>query len=406
MYFESLIKTNIAENQPEGRKLSQILLTIICYLDNQIVIAMNEEELLYALALQKANQVGDTLAKKLIQHVGSPKNVWNAKFSSLSKINGLGTVRLNNFQSSDLLKKAEIELQYLKDNRIDIWYFLDENYPDRLKHCIDGPILLFKRGENNLRNRKIISIVGTRNMTAYGREFCEKLISDLKPHNPLIVSGLAYGVDICAHVESLKNNMETVAVLAHGFEEVYPKVHQKYIQDILDNGALLTDAWHDDELVRQSFLRRNRIVAGISEATIIIESAEKGGSLVTADIANSYNRDVLAVPGRSNDRFSKGCNELIKRNKAAILTEAKDLIELLNWDDTTAEKVSVQKQLFVELNDSEQVVHDYLFREGKQLIDTIALECRMPIHKVATVLFNLEMKGAVRPSPGKIFEAV
>lgn len=366
---------------------------------------MNEEELLYALALQKAKNVGDTLAKKLIQHCGSPKNVWNSKISTLAKIDGIGTARLNSFQESTLIKKAEKELRYLIKNNIEVWYFKDKNYPERLKHCVDGPLLLFKRGKSTLENKKIISVVGTRNMTSYGREFIEKMMAELKPFNPLIVSGFAYGVDICAHKEALKNNLETVAVLAHGFEEVYPKVHSKYIPEVYEKGAFLTDAWHDDELIRESFLKRNRIVAGISEAVVVVESAETGGSLVTADIANSYNRDVLAVPGRSTDPFSKGCNELIKMNKAALFSETKDLIEMLNWEEDSENVSVIQKQMFVDLTIEEQIIHDYLLNTGKQVIDLIALECKMPIHKTSTLLFNMEMKGVVRPFPGKLYEA-
>lgn len=376
------------------------------YLEHKIVIAMKDEELLYALALQKAKGVGDTLAKKLIQYCGSPKKVWNSKISSLAKIPGVGTVRLNNFHGSDLLNKAESELKYLRDHKIEHWYFQDEDYPFRLKHCVDGPLLLFKRGKSNLLQQKIISVVGTRNMTAYGRMFLEKLLSELKPFNPLIVSGFAYGVDICAHREALKNKLETVAVLAHGFEEMYPKVHKKYVQEVYENGAFLTDAWHDDELIRESFLKRNRIVAGISEATIVIESAEKGGSLVTADIANSYNRDVFAVPGRFMDTFSKGCNDLIRLNKAAMLTESSDLVQMLNWELSSKSIPAVQKQLFVELDNDEQKIYDYLMENGKQFVDLIALDCELPIRQVSSLLFNLEMKGVVRPSPGKLFEAV
>lgn len=367
---------------------------------------MKEEELLYALALQKAKGVGDTLAKKLIQYCGSPKGVWTSKISSLAKIPGVGTVRLHNFKSSDLLAKAEVELRYLKDHKIECWYFQDSEYPFRLKHCIDGPILLFKRGRSNLNQEKIISVVGTRNMTAYGREFLEKLMCDLKPFNPLIVSGFAYGVDISAHREALKNEMETAAVLAHGFEEIYPKVHKKYMPEVYENGAFLTDAWHDDILVRESFLKRNRIVAGISEATIVIESAEKGGSLVTADIANSYNREVFAVPGRSTDIFSKGCNDLIRMHKAAMLTESTDLVEMLNWELAPKSNPSLQTQLFTELHEDEEKIYCYLMQNGKQLLDLIALECELSIREVSTLLFNMEMKGVVRPHPGKLFEAI
>lgn len=366
---------------------------------------MNEEDLLYALALQKTNAVGDTLAKKLIQHLGSPKNVWNAKPSELSKIHRVGSHVLNQFKDTKPLKKAELELKYLQNENIDVSYFMDDSYPEKLKHCIDGPILLFKKGDISLKTKKILSVVGTRNMTSYGREFIKEFMAVLKPYDPMIVSGFAYGVDICAHREALKNNMQTVAVLAHGFEQMYPAAHYKYMDEVLENGAFLTDAWHDDPLIRESFLKRNRIVAGLSEATIIIESAEKGGSLVTADIANSYNRDVFAVPGRTSDRFSIGCNDLIKRNKAAILTSAQDLIEMLNWETKEFATPNIQKQLFVELADDEQIIYDFLNNKGRQVLDRIALGCKIPIHKTTTLLFNMEMKGLVKPYPGKLFEA-
>ncbi len=204
----------------------------------------------------------------------------------------------------------------------------------------------------------------------------------------------------------MKNNLTTVGVLAHGFEEIYPKTHKKYVAEMHKNGGFLTDFWHNDELIRENFLKRNRIVAGISEATIIIESADKGGSLVTADIANSYNRDVMAVPGRSTDNFSRGCNDLIKRNKAAILTSANDLIEMLNWDLGDNIKQGIQKQLFVELNETEQIIYDFLIENGKELLDVIAINCELPIYKTTTILFNLEMKGVVKPLPGKLFEVV
>ena len=194
--------------------------------------------------------------------------------------------------------------------------------------------------------------------------------------------------------------------MAHGFENMYPKSHIKYVNQVCENGGFITDFWHKDSLIRENFLKRNRIVAGISEATIIIESAEKGGSLVTADIANSYSRDVFAVPGRTTDNFSKGCNDLIKRNKAAILNSANDLIEMLNWQTKEEKPKIVQKQLFVELNEEEQLVYDFLNKNGKQLLDVIALSCELTIHKITTLLFNLEMKGVVKPLPGKLFEAI
>ncbi|MBE0422431.1 MAG: DNA-protecting protein DprA [Lutibacter sp.] len=367
---------------------------------------MLEEDLLYVLALQRAKGIGDINAKKLLAHCGSAKEVFNEKRRNIEKIFGLGKLSLQYLFDDVNLKEAEEELKYLQENTVETLYFTDSNYPERLKHCIDGPILLFKEGNIDLNLGPIISIVGTRQITSYGRDFCEKLIADLTAYNPIIVSGFAYGVDICAHKSATKNNLQTIGVLAHGFEEVYPKIHKKYISEIHKNGGFLTEFWHNDQPLRENFLKRNRIVAGMSEATIIIESAEKGGSLVTADIANSYSRDVFAVPGRSTDLYSKGCNDLIKNNKAAILTSAKDLIEMLNWESPLNVKKAIQKQLFVELTENEQLLYDFLAQNGKELIDLISLNCKLPIHQTTSLLFNLEMKGMVKPLPGKLYEAI
>ncbi len=367
---------------------------------------MLEEELLYVLALQRVKGVGDINAKKLIAHCGSAKNVLNEKRSNLKKINGIGASTLQYLFDKENLKAAEKELNYLQKNNIEALYFSDVNYPEKLKHCIDAPILLFKEGNFKLAKQPIISIVGTRKITSYGRDFCEKLIADIAQYNPVIVSGFAYGVDICAHKAAIKNNLTTVGVLAHGFEEVYPKSHKKYISEMHKNGGFFTDFWHNDVLIRENFLKRNRVVAGISEATIIIESADKGGSLVTADIANSYSRDVFAVPGRTTDSFSKGCNDLIKRNKAAILTSSKDLVEMLNWDVEKKVSAPIQKQLFVELDEKEQLIYDFLLDNGKELLDIISINCNLPIYQTTTILFNLEMKGVVKPLPGKLYEAI
>lgn len=367
---------------------------------------MLEEDLLYVLALQRARGIGDINAKKLLAHCGSAKEVFKEKLRNIEKIFGLGTLSVQYLFDPANLKEAEEELKYIQKNNIETLYFADKNYPERLKHCIDGPILLFKEGNIDLSDGPIISIVGTRQITGYGRDFCEKLIAELKDYNPIIVSGFAYGIDICAHKSALKNNLQTIGVLAHGFEEVYPKIHKKYVAEINKNGGFLTDFWHTDQPQRENFLKRNRIVAGMSEATIIIESAEKGGSLVTADIANSYSRDVFAVPGRSTDMYSKGCNDLIKNNKAAILTSAKDLTEMLNWESPLNVKKPIQKQLFVELAENEQLIYDFLSQNGKEMIDLISLNCKLPIHQTTSLLFNLEMKGMVKPLPGKLYEVI
>jgi len=367
---------------------------------------MLEEDLLYVLALQRAKGIGDINAKKLLAHFGSARELFKEKRRNIEKIFGFGKLSTQYLFDPANLKEAEEELKYIQDNAIETLYFTDNTYPERLKHCIDGPILLFKEGNIDLNLGPIISIVGTRQITSYGRDFCEKLIADLVVYNPIIVSGFAYGVDICAHKAAVKNNLQTIGVLAHGFEEIYPKIHKKYISEIHKNGGFLTEFWQNDQPLRENFLKRNRIVAGMSEATIIIESAEKGGSLVTADIANSYSRDVFAVPGRTTDLYSKGCNDLIKNNKAAILTSAKDLIEMMNWEGPLNIKKPIQKQLFVELTDNEQMLYDFLLQNGKELIDLISLNCKLPIHQTTSLLFNLEMKGMVKPLPGKLYEAI
>ena len=366
---------------------------------------MEEEKLLAILRLQKCKAVGDILAKKLIVNVGDVSQIFKEKATSLSKINGIGNHVLKNLFNEENLKLATQELKYIKDNAVSYSYFLEDDYPNNLQHCIDSPILLFKDGNLDLSNQKIISIVGTRNMSSYGRDFCNKLIEDLAQYNPIIVSGFAYGVDICAHKAAVKNNLQTIAVLAHGLEQIYPKVHKKYINQVNENGGFLSEFWHNEAPLRENFLKRNRIVAGISKATIIIESAVKGGSLVTADIANSYNKDVFAVPGRTTDLYSKGCNNLIKSNRAFLLNSAQEIVKMLNWDLNEKPK-TIQPQLFLELNENEQKIYDLLHKKGKQLLDVISLECNIPIYQLSAILLQMELKGVSKPLPGKMFELV
>jgi DNA processing protein len=364
---------------------------------------MEKEELLYTLALQRAKGIGDVNAKKLIRHCGSAKSVFKEKSNSLLKIEGVGLYLVNAILSSENLASAENELRNLEEHKIKTHYFFEDGYPNNLKNCVDAPVLLFQDGDFGFENSKIISIVGTRNMTSYGKEFCEKMIKDLAEYAPIIVSGFAYGVDICAHKAAVKNNLQTIGVFAHGFGHVYPKIHKKYMSDMYENGGFLTDFWYDDTPIREHFLKRNRIVAGISEATIVIESAEKGGALVTADIANSYSRDVYALPGRSTDTYSKGCNALIKDCKAGLITSADDLVAMLGWKKTVSKR-SIQPQLFVDLTNDEQKVMDFLKITKRELLDLISLQCEIPVYKIASILFQLEMKGLVRPLPGKMFE--
>ena len=366
---------------------------------------MEVSDLQFVLALQHVPNLGDASAKKLIRHAGSAEAVFKEKKSVLLKIDGIGSTKLTDLFSSKNLRAAEKELEFIIKNKIGTVYYQDKAYPEKLKHCFDGPILLFQRGNIDLINRKIISIVGTRKATTNGTAFCEKLIEDLAPLDPVIISGFAYGIDIAAHRAAMKFNLQTIGCLAHGLNQIYPGVHQKYMAGVEENGGFLTDFWSTDTFDRNNFLKRNRIIAGISEATVVIESAEKGGSLVTADIANSYNREVFAVPGRPSDLQSKGCNMLIKSQQAHVLTSAADVIYILNWLPDSKTK-PVQKQLFVELEDEEQALYGYLKDRGKEQLDLIALNCSIPTFKAATLLLNMELKGVVRPLPGKLFEAV
>ena len=268
---------------------------------------LSKNELRYTLALQRIPNLGDISAKKLLCKMGSAEAVFKEKKSNLAKIDGIGLLRLKDINLGKQFEEADAELKFIEENNIEYIYFKDKTYPEKLKHCLDGPILIFHRGNIDLAAKKIISIVGTRKITSYGNAFCEDFIAEIAPVNPVIVSGLAYGVDICAHKAAIDNNLQNIACLAHGLNQIYPKSHKKYISKIEENGGFITEFWSSDIFDRNNFLKRNRIIAGLSEATIVIESAEKGGSLVTADIANSYNREVFAVPGRATDSpFSKG----------------------------------------------------------------------------------------------------
>lgn len=367
---------------------------------------MSDQDLIYILALQNVPKIGDITAKKLIAHCGSAEAVIKEKKDYLLKIDGIGSTMLSGIYNKDHLLAAEQELKYIEENGITPLYFMDVGYPEKLKHCIDGPILLFQSGNVDLKKQRIISIVGTRKITSSGVAFCEQLIEQLAVFCPVIISGFAYGTDITAQKAALKNKLQTVGCLAHGLNQIYPKVHKRYVSDIEKHGGFLTEFWSTSNPERENFLKRNRIIAGVSEATIVIESAERGGSLVTADIANSYNRDVFAVPGRTTDSQSMGCNNLIKYQKAHLLSNPMDVPYILNWELDNDKKPPIQKQLFVELEADEKILWNYLKTNGQQLLDVIAIECSMPIFKVAGVLLNMELKGVIRPLPGKLFEVI
>lgn len=367
---------------------------------------MTADRHFYLLALSRVEGIGDVNAKKLINHCGSAEAVFRESKANLQKIHGIGNAIIKELKNRKVFSRIEKELDFIHNNGIKVVTYNDSDYPKYLKQCYDAPLLLFLKGQIDFTNPKIISVVGTRQMTAYGKAFIRTLFDTLKKYNPIVVSGLAYGVDIFTHQQALEHNLQTIAVLAHGLDRIYPKTHKKEANSMLRNGGLLTDFWSGTNPDRENFVKRNRIVAGISQATLVIESAEKGGSLITADIANSYNRDVFALPGRITDAYSKGCNNLIKTNRAATLTSAKDLEYLLNWEYRDKEAKPMQKQLFIDITIQEQKIYEYLIKEGKQQLDTIALHCNYPIRKTVTILLNLELKSLVRPIPGKFFEAI
>jgi DNA processing protein len=371
--------------------------------------AMTQNDLFYLLALQQVEGIGAITAKKLLQHFGSPEAIFQAKKTELAKIDGIGKSTIINLHKKNGFEQAKSEILFLEKEDINVFSFQCNEYPERLKNCHDAPLLLFQSGNVNWNNSKIISIVGTRQITTYGTEFTKKLLEEVAPLNPIIVSGFAYGVDIVAHQAAMEHNLQTIGVLAHGLNQIYPKTHKKYMAKMQENGGFLTEFWTYSKPDRENFVKRNRIVAGISEATIVVESAERGGSLITAEIANDYNREVFAVPGRATDKYSQGCNNLIKTQRAQMITSAADLIYLLNWDiknKTTVENKAIQKQLFITLSEDEQKIYSYLQSKGKELMDIIALDCDLPIFKISSILLNMELKGVVRPLPGKVFEVV
>jgi DNA processing protein len=369
---------------------------------------MTGDLLKYKIGISLIPGIGSINAKKLIAYTGSVEAVFLEKKKNLLKIPGIGDALAESVVSQNVLAQAEKEIEFLKKYEIDYHFYLDEGYPARLKNCEDGPIILYHKGKINFNQAKVLSIVGTRNATDYGKDCCNKLTDDLKAknHQVLIVSGLAYGIDICAHRAALRNGFETAAVLGHGLATLYPAVHKATAREITKQGALVTDFVSDTQPDRNSFVKRNRIIAGLADATLVVESGLKGGALITADLANSYNRDVLAIPGRTTDAYSKGCNWLIRSNKAAMVETVEDLEYLLGWDPPGTEKTAVQTELFVDIAPEEKLIVEALRETGELTIDIICMHVDMPMSKVSALLLNLEFSGLVRSLPGKVYRLI
>lgn len=365
---------------------------------------MNDKTLLYKIAITLIPGIGDATAKKLIAYCGGVEEVFKQKQKLMEKIPGIGVVTAKAVAQQNILERAEEELKFIEKHKIKTLFFTEKEYSNRLKNCNDSPVLLYYKGDFDFNSTKIISVVGTRNATTYGKELCEKIIADLSAQDVIIVSGLAYGIDICAHKAALNNNLKTVAVLGHGLDKIYPDIHRETAKEILQNGALLTEFTSKTKPERENFPKRNRIVAGMADAVLVVESSISGGSLITAEIANSYSRDVFAIPGRANDKYSEGCNWLISRNKAALVTSAKEISYLMGWENNNETKKQVQRQLFIELNPDEKILADILAENGPINIDNISFRTKMSMSKVALTLLNLEFSGIVSSLPGKIYK--
>ncbi len=362
------------------------------------------DSLFYTIALTLTQGVGDVTTKKLIKHYGSAQAVFEEKKTLLQKVSGISMPQANAIASQESFKRAEEELAFINKEGISPLYFEDKNYPLNLKHCYDAPVLLYSKGQTEYKSPKFISIVGTRNATTYGLEVCNQIVKDLVPHNPIIVSGLAYGIDICAHKAALKNNLPTIGVLAHGLDKIYPAVHTDVAKQMQETGALFTEHISGSRPDRENFPKRNRIVAGMADAVIVVEGTEKGGALITAEIANSYNREVFAVPGRLKDPFSAGCNKLIRTNKAALYNSVADLEYILGWEKNQAPvNKALQIELFSNLSPDENQLAEVLKTKEKIEIDELALVAALPVHKVNQLLISMELKGLVKAMPGKMY---
>lgn len=359
----------------------------------------------FKVALSMVRGVGLLTYKKLISVYGDEESVLKASAKSLSTVFGIGEALVEQIKNKKILDWAERELEFLHKSGCYVIPFDDERFPYRLKECCDHPILMYAKGNMNMDVKRVIGIVGTRKMTQYGRAVCEEILSALAQNHPdlLVVSGLAYGVDACAHRKALDLGLQTIGVVGHGLDMVYPAAHRDLAVRISSNGGILTE-FHTKSLVdRKNFVSRNRIIAGLSDVVLIVESGEKGGALLTAEFANSYNREVCAVPGRVGDVFSVGCNNLIKKNVAAMVESAEDIERLMNWDAKSKVSPNFMYELFPNFTQEQQNVVDYLKEHGKSQINEMTRELKFPYSMLSSLLFEMEMQDWVVSFPGGIY---
>ena len=362
-----------------------------------------QSDLLYQIALTLVPNIGDVRAKALIETFGDAASIFKTPKKHLEAIDGIGTIAANSIKDFTDFKVCEDEINFIEKNKITPLFISDKQYPQRLLNCYDSPTLLYYKGNAYLNTTKIVSVVGTRNNSDYGKTVCENLMQDLSDHNVLVISGLAFGIDSIAHKAALKNKLKTVGVVAHGLDKIYPAQNKSLAKEMLSQGGLLTDFMSGTNPDRQNFPRRNRIVAGICDALVVVESSKKGGSLITAELANNYNKDVFAIPGRVNDLRSEGCNYLIKNNKSLLITSADDLLHIMNWKDEP-KKIKKQRELFIELTPDEKIITDILAQQESIQIDQLYFKSGLSSSAVANALLMLEMQGVVSMLPGKVFK--
>lgn len=359
------------------------------------------EDKIYCIAAANLKGMSVEYARQIESRFGSLAEFFNADDRTVASVIGSATPMLRREVRDAALKRAETELQWISDNGVVPLYFTDDNYPRRLNECSDAPVVLYSFGGVDLNSMHVISVVGTRHATSYGMQFVHNLISVLSEKIPelIVVSGLAYGIDVCAHRESVSAGVPTVGVLAHGLSTIYPAVHRKIASDMIaKGGGLVTDYIHDAPIHKGNFLSRNRIVAGMCDALIVVESGRKGGALVTANMASGYNRDVFAVPGRVTDIYSEGCNRLIFDNMASMITSADDLIDAMRWTALPAE--GEQKELFVEMSPEQQRIVEYLTRNGDSMVNQMSADLNFPVAKLIQHLGDMEFRGLVINVPG------
>ena len=362
-------------------------------------------ELLHQLALTLVPNIGDVQAKILIQHFGEVSAIFKAKTSTLEKIEGIGSVRAKSIKEFDDFHIAEKEQEFIEKYKIKTFFLTDKDYPKRLLNCYDSPTLLFYKGTADLNASKIVAIVGTRTNTEYGKQFTEKLVKDLSEQNITIISGLAFGIDALAHISVLNNGLQTFGVVGHGLDKIYPSENSSLAKEMIKaEGGILSEFFSGTKPDKHNFPLRNRIVAGISDATVVVETNIKGGSMITGNLANAYNRDVFAVPGRTTDTKSSGCNHLIKYNKAILLTDADELLELMGWKEKSKTKTKKQKELFIELTPEEKQVVQLLQAKETVSIDEINLSSGLSSSTIAAAILNLELQNIVASLPGKMYK--